>query len=123
LSGSLVSLVVEVLVLKHSIACIWLPGRPDPPSNVRILSLDPISIDWSRPTNIPQEVPINYYLTLTANFSDSDSVTSLRVLVTEATTSIPLLFDECATVELSLVAGAAGSENSTLSTLVETLCK
>jgi hypothetical protein len=74
--------------------------------------------------NIPREVPVNYFLMLMANLSDSDEIIFESVFIlNETETLIPLLFTECVTIELSLVARAAGSENSTSATLVETLCK
>lgn len=100
-------------------------GRPEPPGNLQILSLNPISVVWNRPANIPAEVPVNY--TLTVNSTISEAISRSYWISNETQTSIlDLIFletGECAIVTVSLVASVAGTEDSAAAVVMDSFCK
>ena len=101
-------------------------GRPESPGNLRILPSDPESINifvsWKRPMNIPQELLVSYDLTLTFNYSTSESLMQHQLIHNETQISSPYDFitGQCATVKFSLTASVAGSEASSSATFMDT---
>lgn len=98
-------------------------GDPETPGNLEILTVTPISVVWSKPTNIPEEVFVGYRITIS---SDSGLSTS-RVVTNQTRLSLQSLdleladFGECVPVTFSVVATAPGTEDSVAAILMDTL--
>ena len=52
-------------------------GRPDVPGDLRLEASKPTSLVWSRPANIPADVPINYTVTINSSTSAIREMVSL----------------------------------------------
>lgn len=94
------------------------------PRNLEVITTVPVSLAWRRPANIPEEVLINYRITLT---SDLNSERNTSFVTDQAQLSIQFLelalADEgqCVAVTFSVVAIAAGTEDSVAAVVMDTL--
>lgn len=120
----------ECFQIVHGCFCnAWMfLGRPEIPGNLRLVPQKPTVLVWSRPTNIPENVVVNYTVTI-------NSSTSARsgggVLSDETQFSIQVLemqladAEECEGFLFHVVASVALADDSVAAIVMDTvpLCK
>lgn len=99
-------------------------GDPEAPDNLGILLAIPVFLVWSRPGNIPEDVVINY--TVTINSSNPELSTSLTVS-DQTQVSIQFLEEalaaagECVATVFLVVANVADTDDSVAAVLTDSL--
>ena len=100
--------------------------RPSPPGRLRLIASEPLVLAWEKPTNIPEEVDVNYTITINSSTSDIDDMyfvtgsTQHIINITEAALS-----DRCKAFQFFVIASVAGVPNSEAAFTTDTipLCK